>query len=178
MRFLIVNDYREQTNTCSYMHSLPLAGLILVDPLILPEDGRLEGVEQHKVSSRWKSSLLELQSMLERTNDSSKSSDEQRHPLQPLGDYKLESSRLNSLVQSKEECRTLKLESGSIPLLVMYTGDHTYHDHYRICAERTAAFHTCGGQGDYFDQVSVLKARTEHEDSMKLIYDWYDEAVA
>ena len=160
------------------MHSLPLAGLILVDPLILPDDGRLVGVEQHNVSSsRWKSSISELQSMLEETNGLPKSSDEQRHPLQPLV-IELESSLLNSLVQTKDECRTLKLESGSIPLLVMYSGDHTFHDHYRICAERTAAFHTCGGQGDYFDQVSVLKVLTEHEDTMKMIYDWYDEVVA
>ena len=53
------------------MHSLPLAGLVLVDPLILPNDGRLEELEpQHNnvSSSRWKSSLLELQSMLEKTN--------------------------------------------------------------------------------------------------------------
>ena len=159
--------------------SLPLAGLILVDPLILPDDGRLEGVEQHKVSNRWKSSLLELQSMLEKTNGLYKSSDQQRHPLQPLNDLnELEWSLLSSLGQSIEECTKLKLESGSIPLLVMYSGDHTYHDHYRICAERTAAFHTCGGQGDYFDQVSVQKVSIKHEDSMKLIYDWYDEVVA
>lgn len=164
------------------MYSLPLAGLILVDPLILPDDGRLEGMEgkQHNVSSsRWKSSLLELQSMLEETNGLS-TDRHPLHPLQPLNDLiKLESSLLNPLVQSKEECpRTLSLESGSIPLLVMYTGDHTFHDHYRICAERTAAFHTSAGQGDYFDQVSVFKVPTEHEDSMKLIYDWYDEVVA
>jgi len=162
-------------------YSLPLAGLVLVDPLILPDDGRLEGVEQHnKVSNRWKSSLLELQSMLEKTNGLYKSIDEQRQPLQPLDDFNiLECSLLNALVQSKKECpRELKLESGSIPLLVMYTGDHSYHDHYRICAERTAAFHTCAGQSDHFDQVSVLKVPTEHEDTMKLIYDWYDEVVA
>ena len=166
-------------NTLTFvLCSLPLAGLILVDPLILPDDGRLEGVNQHKVSNRWKSSLLELQSMLEETNGLYKSTD--RQPLQLPNDLnKLESSMLNSLVQTKEECpRTLKLESGSIPLLVMYTGDHSYHDHYRICAERTAAFHTCAGQSDYFNQVSVLKVPTEHEDTMKLMYDWYDEAVA
>ena len=153
-----------------------------MDPLILPDDGRLEGVEQHnKVSSnRWKSSLIELQSMLEETNGLSKSTDEQRHPLQPLNDFnELESSLLKSLVQTKEECpRKLKLESGAIPLLVMYTGDHSYHDHYRICAERTAAFHTSAGQGDYFDQVAVRKVPIKDEDSMKLIHDWYDEAVA
>ena len=162
------------------MHSLPLAGLVLVDPLILPDDGRLVGVEQHNVSNRWKSSLLELQSMLEKTDGLSKSTDEQRHPLQLPNDFnKLESSLLDSLVQSKEECpRKLKLESGSIPLLVMYTGDHSYHDHYRICAERTAAFHTSASLGDYFDQVSVLTVPTEQEDTMKLIYDWYDEVVA
>jgi len=165
------------------MHSLPLAGLVLVDPLILPNDGRLEELEpQHNnvSSSRWKSSLLELQSMLEKTNGLSKSSDQQRHPLQLPNDLnKLESSLLNSLVQTKEECpRKLKLESGSIPLLVMYTRDHSYHDHYRICAERTAAFHTSASLGDYFDQVSVLTVPTEQEDTMKLIYDWYDEVVA
>ena len=38
-----------------------------------------------------------------------------------------------------------------------------YQDYYGICAERTAAFHTCGGGGDYFDQVSVLKIPKENE---------------
>ena len=40
-----------------FLESLPLAGLVMVDPLILPEDGR---TEKSSTSSRWKSSLDDL----------------------------------------------------------------------------------------------------------------------
>ena len=92
--------------------------------------------------------------------------------------------------------RPLRLEPGSVPILVMYSGmDHAHADRYRICAERTAAFHTCGGRGDQFDQVPVLMVprgwaaaeaaggggndgKDDVRKSMRLIYEWYDEVVA
>ena len=40
-----------------FLESLPLAGLVMVDPLIFPEDGR---TEKSSSSSRWKSSLDDL----------------------------------------------------------------------------------------------------------------------
>ena len=75
-----------------------------------------------------------------------------------------------------------------MPILVLYTGNHMYQDYYRICAERTAAFHTCGGGGDYFDQVSVLKIPKENDGGKGIsddlnwvterVYEWYDGEVA
>ena len=48
--------------------SLPLAGLVLADPLLLPEDGRKGkkkmGSEGDGASSRWRTSVLDLISML------------------------------------------------------------------------------------------------------------------
>jgi hypothetical protein len=94
---------------------------------------------------------------------------------------------------SRGPSRPLRLEPGSVPVLVMYSGgDHAHVDRYRICAERTAAFHTCGGSGDHFDQVPVSMVPRDGavaggggngggEDmraAMRLVYEWYDEVVA
>ena len=167
-----------------YVESLPLAGVVLIDPLLLPEDGRA-GMSK----DRWKQSVLDFISMLENEALHLHEGHKNIPPplLLPAEDAKLESSlKLElSLLQTLADKvynnpRPLRLEPGSLPILVMYSGDHVYHDHYRICSERTAAFHTCGGSGDYFDQVSVLKiSRTDDLDGvMKRIYEWYDDVVA
>ena len=218
--------------------SSPLAGLVLVDPLLLPEDGRAttkgSGKEKGKktdhsgggmASSRWRTSLTDLISMLE--------GGDKAHP-PPLGGIVVdppllfpvddgasfattrqsstvggEIALLRSLLAKEEgggalsdgTSRPLRLEPGSVPILVMYSGmDHAHADRYRICAERTAAFHTCGGSGDQFDQVPVLMVPRDvaaaaaagggggggssnggGDDvraTMRLIYEWYDEVVA
>ena len=99
----------------------------------------------------------------------------------------VELSLLNSLSRNKHS-QQLLLEPGIVPMLIFYSGgvNNDYEDYYRICAERTAAFHTCAGSSDYFDQVSVAKIPTVRGDSggddldhlMEQIYDWYDVAVA
>lgn len=172
-----------------YVESLPLAGVVLIDPLLLPEDGRA-GIQQGGSKNRWKPSVLDLVSMLENKAPHQHEIYKKVPPplLLPAEDAKLESSLklelslLQSLADDKayNNPRPLRLEPGSLPILVMYSGDHVYHDYYRISAERTAAFHTCGGSGDYFDQVSVLKiSRTDDLDGvMKRIYEWYDDVVA
>ena len=179
---------------------MPLAGLVLVDPLLLPEDGR-PGRKQMKPDegdNRWKASLSDMISMLENKapqmyNDAPESLiNEKSHPLKvKTSQGGAEASFLHSLADSNKNARPLKLEAASVPVLVMYSGDHAYHDHYRIAAERTAAFHTCGGEGDYFDQVSVLKIQQKQagsdddglmiddmDEMMKSIYGWYEEVVA
>ena len=170
-----------------YIESLPLAGVVLIDPLLLPEDGRA-GIQQEGRGNRWKPSVLDFISMLENEALHLHEGHTNIPPplLFPVEDTsKLESSKELSLLQSLADDkvynnRPLRLEPGSLPVLVMYSGDHIYHDYYRICSERTAAFHTCGGSGDYFDQVSVLKiSRTDDLDGvMKRIYEWYDDVVA
>lgn len=172
-----------------------------MDPLLLPEDGRLKGktqIELDQSVSRWKTSLLDLISLLENkapqmyTNISKKSGEKEHVDDSPLliqsttenGDAissKLEMSLLQSLANNGQP-HPLKLEPGSVPILVLYSGgDHAYHDYYRICAERTAAFHTCSGSGDHFDQVSVVNiapTKDTFDEVIQRIYEWYDEVVA
>ena len=207
--------------------SSPLAGLVLVDPLLLPMDGRRKkGIKETTMdpeeeeeeeegimaTTRWKESLSDLIAMLENNkspqmyNDAAQSSPADGHidpplllpngtDMQPSDKSKHDQSTLDaeiSLLRSllandnsnKNDTRSLKLESGSIPVLVLYSGDHAYHDYYRICSERTAAFHTCDG-GDYFDQVSVLKIPKKDGGSVddldwitSTIYEWYDDVVS
>lgn len=193
--------------------SSPLAGLVLVDPLLLPADGRAgkRTMEPEESGERWKSSLIDLVAMLENKaphmmhENTTQSSNGERmdHPMVlPSGtasqhsnrkkresSLELELSLLHSLANENahQKSRPLKLEPGTIPVLVLYSGNHSYHDYYRICSERTASFHTCGGRGDYFDQVSVLKIpKKMSEDGpiddldklMRTIYEWYDDVVA
>ena len=199
-----------------FLESLPLAGLVLVDPLLLPDDGRVK--QQNNVASssgvvdnRWRSSLKDLMALLDgNAPNMYKHADEivkddATHPLL-LGDrvssrttipaqiseskstsLDIELSLLNSLTQNKDS-QQLLLEPGIVPMLIFYSNgaNNDYEDYYRICAERTAAFHTCAGSSDYFDQVSVAKIPTLQGGSggddldhlLTQIYEWYDVVVA
>ena len=184
-----------------------------MDPLLLPEDGRPMGGKEGKTNSgggaspRWTTSLMDLISMLEDAHAASENESAIGPPLlfrvhegnataAALQSTEGEIALLRSLAAkedvgaSSEErhSRLLRLEPGSVPMLVMYSGgDHVHRDRYRICAERTAAFHTCGGKGDQYDQVPVLRIQKDRvvrgggddlRASMRLIYEWYDEVVA
>ena len=199
-----------------FLESLPLAGLVLVDPLLLPEDGRVKkqnnvALSSGVVDNRWRSSLKDLMSLLDgNAPNMYKHADEivrdnANHPLL-LGDrasssttipaqtsatkstsLDVELSLLNSLTHNKES-QQLKLEPGIVPMLIFYSNgaNNDYEDYYRICAERTAAFHTCAGSSDYFDQVSVAKIPTLQGGSggddldhlLTQIYEWYDVVLA
>jgi hypothetical protein len=167
-----------------FLESSPLAGLVLIDPLLLPNDGRRHmstTTAVAKAESRWTTSLMELMSIIE-----------QLHPLPPK-DNDDEISFLHSLIQ-QESSRPLQLEAGAVPMLILYSDNDTIHrDRYRICAERTGAYHTfVGGDADHYDQVPVIKIPKKknkknddnHDDdddlqsTMRLIYEWYDEIVA
>lgn len=193
-----------------FLESLPLAGLILVDPLLLPDDGRVKK-EQHDGSAvvdnnRWDSSLKDFISLLDGNVPNMyqhagkkivEDMDNVTHPLL-LGDrtatnaskstsLNIELSLLDSLSRNKNS-RQLLLEPGTVPMLIFYSGNNDYEDYYRIYAERTAAFHTCAGSTDYFDQVSVVKipvtqggsggGADDLEHLMEKIYEWYDIVVA
>ncbi|KAL3827317.1 hypothetical protein ACHAXA_005063 [Cyclostephanos tholiformis] len=208
-----------------FLESSPLAGLVLVDPLLLPEDGRgpFSGTKKEGgamsmsmgSASRWTSSIMDLISMLEGEaanpppprassdggamtandpplifrvvhDDGAVVPGARRRSSTREGEIALLRSLL-TMSATAERSRPLRLEPGSVPLLVMYSGgDHDHVDMYRICAERTAAFHTCGGSGDQYDQVPVVMVPTKESErgkddmhaSMRLIYEWYDEVVA
>jgi len=210
-----------------FLESSPLAGLVMVDPLLLPVDGRKGkkvGCLEKEEDNRWTTSLLDLIATLENRAPRSYNNDNEspsspstsmegktKIPDPPLllpggrtmqqhfdmindtesTSLDLETSLLHSLACDKQ-VHSLKLEPGTVPILVLHSGgDHAYHDHYRLCSERTAAFHTCVGTGDYFDQVSVLKipkkakrggsacdGEDDLDSTMRKIYEWYDEVVA
>jgi hypothetical protein len=164
-----------------FLESSPLAGLVLIDPLLLPNDGRryMSTTTIAKAESRWTTSLMELMSIIEQLYPPPKNNDE--------------ISFLHSLIQ-QESSRPLQLEAGAVPMLILYSDNDTIHrDRYRICAERTGAYHTfVGGDADHYDQVPVIKIpkkkNKKNDDSydddddlqstMRLIYEWYDEVVA
>ena len=198
-----------------FLESLPLAGLVLVDPLLLPDDGRVKKhsatSSEEVVDNRWESSLQDFMSLLDGNAPNMYKhagkivGDSATHPLF-LGDrtatatntiptqlseskstlLDIELSLLNSIARNKHR-QQLLLEPGIVPMLIFYSSgvNNDYEDYYRICAERTATFHTCAGSSDYFDQVSVAKIPTIRGGSgddldhlMKQIYEWYDDVVA
>jgi hypothetical protein len=167
-----------------FLESSPLAGLVLIDPLLLPDDGRrtelTSSSSSSSLESRWTTSLMELMSIIEQLHPPPKDNDE--------------ISFIHSLLQ--QSSRPLQLEAGAVPMLILYSdnnNDTIHRDRYRICAERTGAFHTfVGGDADHYDQVPVIKIpkkkNKKNDDSddddddlqstMRLIYEWYDEVVA
>jgi len=170
-----------------FLESSPLAGLILIDPLLLPDDGRRESTMVAKTESssssesRWTTSLMELISIIEQLHPPPKNNEE--------------IAFLHSLLQQRQQqqassSRPLQLEAGAVPMLILYSDNDTIHrDTFRICAERTGAYHTfVGGNADHYDQVPVIKipkkkAKSDDNDddlqsTMRLIYEWYDEVVA
>jgi hypothetical protein len=181
-----------------FLESLPLAGLVLVDPLLLPDDGRAGKLEirTEEDTRQWKKCLSDFVSLLEcktpqtplGTHPSSIEK-ECRSPFMFPGDTtelestsRLELALLRSL-ESDEQCdnsRPLKLEPGAVPVLVLYNGDHAFSDYFRICSEQTAASH-CVGKGD---QVPLLKIKENIESSgpdldwtLRSIHEWYDESI-
>jgi hypothetical protein len=169
-----------------FLESSPLAGVILIDPLLLPDDGRRESTMVAKTKSsssesRWTTSLMELISIIEQLHPPPKNNEE--------------IAFLHSLLQQQQQqqassSRPLQLEAGAAPMLILYSDNDTIHrDTFRICAERTGAYHTfVGGNADHYDQVPVIKipkkkAKSDDNDddlqsTMRLIYEWYDEVVA
>ena len=183
-----------------FLESHPLAGLVLVDPLLLPDDGRVNK-QNATAGHRWKSSMKDFMSLLGGSKPDmythhvdKKSHDIVAHPLINTMPTQLSGSKTTqldvelSLIESmsqKENSQQLLLEPGTVPMLIFYSSaNNDCEDYYRICAERTAAFHTCAGSSDYFDQISVAKIpRTNNgEDDLdhllEQIYEFYDVVVS
>jgi len=174
-----------------YLESNPLAGLVLVDPILLPENGREQattktrkkdgGSRNSNVDGRWETLLSKFMSVLmvknmevAAGNATTANATNVDPPLllpipnevdttlsssSPKATEELEIKFLHSLLQSSsssssqplpsstttsstpQQPRPLKLEPNSVPILVLYSGDHLYEEYYRGCAEWTAAFH-------------------------------------
>ena len=154
-----------------FVESLPLSGLVLVDPLLLPDDGRINQPDCEQ--TRWSSSVRDLISILDRSSaDAPMRNSSQTTNVTQSGQNEIHF--ISSLETDKG--RALKLEPQAVPTLVMYTGGHEHEDHFRICAERTASFHTSAADGDFFDQIPVVKVK-DGAPHMQTILDWYDESA-
>ena len=185
--------------------SLPLAGLVLVDPLLLPESGRdgsTETTSNGGRETRWDTSLHELIAMLDDEASGTTRGDVPRSQKAVLrvgagnGNGRRDAAPgpelalLRTLARAAAErrggsARPLRLEPGATPTLACYSGDHGDLERYRAAAERTAAFHA----GDHVDQVPVMEVHKKEGDGdgdrvddlemlSRTIYQWYEEVVA
>ncbi|KAL3769780.1 hypothetical protein ACHAWO_011308 [Cyclotella atomus] len=149
-----------------YLESLPLAGLVLVDPFLLPEDGRVSNTEE----GRWNESFDSLVNggmFSKHLNETSGSID-----AFTSSSFAKEMTLLESLPNITP--RPLYLEPSPVPILVMYSA---YPDAYRAhqCAERTAKFHGMQGQAL---EIPINSGTDNMDWVTERIYEWYDESVA
>ena len=169
-----------------YLESLPLVGLVLVDPLILQNDGRGTGTDE-----RWSDSTQSLLKLLDdhethdKANVITQKSSDLEPPLTALNKTETSATELGLLqsLPSITNPRPLELEPSSVPILVLYSSHHKYQDHYQKCAKSTARFHSF----DY-DNASVLEIAVKSdvgsavEDDLdwvtEKVFEWYNEFVA
>ena len=156
-----------------YLESLPLAGLVLADPLILPENGR-DG-DNDTSSRRWNESTASLIRMLDDTEQTVSNAENQHVLFDNLNSKSVTRERNFMQDLSKRAHRPLYLEQSSVPILVMYSGHHDYEYNHKFCAENTAEFHGLS---------KVLRIEKDESGEHNLmfvlseIHDWYEECVA
>ena len=137
-----------------FLESLPLAGLVLVDPLLLPNDGRVmndpsqSSTTSAEVENRWNSSLQDLISLLDGTtpniykhySDDKTLADKKNHAhplllddewrrMHPNTESKVTTSfgeelSLLDSLSQSNNSRPLLLERGTIPMLICYSGSN------------------------------------------------------
>eukprot|EP00804_Cyclotella_cryptica_P023134 CCRYP_000346-RA/>CCRYP_000346-RA protein AED:0.02 eAED:0.02 QI:67/1/1/1/0/0/2/0/309 len=155
-----------------YLESLSLAGLVLIDSLILPEDGRVLNDPCQGGEERWRESVTCLLNMLDVSlvQEKTINSTQPRALMEPPLDLTNDSLAKSSLPELKllkslpmVSSRPLHLEAYSVPLLVMYSGHHVHQEDYKNCAEQTAKFHT--GNDDINTDNLVLKIPARKDES-------------
>lgn len=178
-----------------YLESLPLAGLVLIDPLIFPKDGRNINDLSHGGDEKWSESVNYLLEILDDLLMQGKTTSSTQQVLlleSPLDIPKvsMDKSSLSelNLLQSlpRSSSRPLYLEPSSVPILIMYSGHHVYQEYYKKCAERTAKFHSGHDYISLDNQVLEIPGRMDDsgvlesdcEWAMKRIFEWYDGHVA
>ena len=160
-----------------YLESLPLSGLILVDPLIVPRRGG--EIDTNDAGSDISLVPLDLQSSVQsflQTTFQAYCFDFET--MNENGETML----LDKMQQSGEYDRPLKLEAGVIPVKVLYTGgDDTCMSHegeFRRCAERTASYHTpANDDNSIYGEDAVEKLEGEVESTIEVIYSFHDEII-
>ena len=162
-----------------YLESLPLSGLILVDPLIVPRRGGDIDTSTNDASSDNDISLdlqSSVQSFLQTTSQA------YCFDFETMNTENGEATLLGKMQQSGEYDRPLKLEAGVIPVKVLFTGgDDTCMSHegeFRRCAERTASYHTpANDDNNIYSEVAEEKIEGEVESAIEAIYSFHDEII-
>ena len=156
-----------------YLESLPLSGLILVDPLIVPRRGG--ELDTNDASSDNESLQSSVQSFLQSTSQAYCFDFE-------TNNENGETLLLDKMQQSSEYDRydrPLKLEAGVIPVKVLYTGgDVTHEGEFRRCAERTASYHTANDGNSLYGEVAVERLEErEVESAIETVFSFHDEII-
>lgn len=156
-----------------YLESLPLSGMILVDPLIVPRRGG--ELNRNKYGDGDNESLQSsAQSFLQTIS--------QAHCFDfETNNENDEIMLLGKMQQSGEYNRPLKLESGIIPVKVVYTGgDNISHEgKFRSCAERTASYHAPANDdnNNIYGEIAIEKLERGLDSAMETIYSFHDEII-
>ena len=158
-----------------YLESLPLAGLVMIDPLILPDDGR-SGVH---VVERLKESIHGLSTTI---NDTTKSEWSPFKKLQPddlvvASNNISMSSELNVLhALPQMTSRPLYLEPSSVPIIIFHSRCDKHQDFYENCANSSAEFH--GVDESHIFCIPINSTGAEDVSwVMDRVYNWYEDSV-
>ena len=157
-----------------YLESLPLAGLVLVDPLLLPEDGRSIGSGE----KRWNESIDRLLLSLDKSAPGNSLFRKQKDATDAGISLSSSLSRELNLLESLSSTihRPLYLEPSSVPILVLYSC-HPYMYQAQQCAEHTAKFHGVDGVNALCIPMNEYGA-DDLDWVTEKVYEWYDECVA
>ena len=154
-----------------YLESLPLAGLVLIDPLILPDNGR-SGVH----AGRWKDSVHTLLTLLNNTTTPERSIFKK---LQSDGSDLSLSSELNLLGSLPQIApRPLYLEPSSVPILILHSRCDKHQNFYEQCARISANFHGVDENSLFFIPANNNSSADNVSWVIERVYDWYEDCVA
>ena len=153
-----------------YLESLPLSGLILADPLIVPRRGG--ELDTNDASSDNESLQSSVQSFLQTTSQAYCFDFE-------TNNENGETLLLGKMQQSGEYDRPLKLEAGVVPVKVLYSGgDVSPEGEVRRCAEQTASYHTANDGNSLYGEVAVERLEErEVESAIETVFSFHDEII-
>lgn len=157
-----------------YLESLPLSGLILVDPLIVPRR-----VSESNTGDAGNTDEIGLQSSAQSfmlTTSQANCFDFETCDDHSRGEIML----LDKMQQQNDYDRPLKLEAGVVPVKVLYSGGDIAHEgEFRRCAEVTASYHTPNDFGDKYvwGDVAVEKIERGVDSVVETIYSFHDEII-
>mmetsp|Transcript_24796 Transcript_24796/g.54073 ORF Transcript_24796/g.54073 Transcript_24796/m.54073 type:complete len:277 (-) Transcript_24796:1077-1907(-) len=149
-----------------YLESLPLTGLVMVDPLLIPR--RDDGSGHGNGSTLQKSAESLLQDLSE------------ANCFQEANTNSMETQLLENLRHDDASFdRPLNLEPGCVPVKVMYTADATYGQEFRHCALLTASRHTPEDGDGMWEEVAVqsISEPDDAKTTLETIYQWHDEFI-